>query len=187
MTCHPRVDRWPASIRRAATEAVRLGRRIPKGRPDGPTRLVLDVRLPGEAASTFDENSADPSRGQDALPRDTNRLGSPELVFNPVAARATSSAWGDGAPMCSGATTGGSAVGARAPSRSLAEWDSTHFLAISPGFAGLVAGRRRSAHTQLQGGKIVARSGDHFTPLRLCRAGVRCCHQASITVAGAVK
>jgi len=91
------------------------------GCPDGPTCLVLDVQLPGEAASTFDENSADPSRGEDALPRDMNRLGSPELVFNPVAARATSSAWGDGAPMCSGATTVGSAVGARAPSRSLAE------------------------------------------------------------------
>jgi hypothetical protein len=71
-----------------------------------------------------------------------------------------------------------SACGAKAPSRSLAEWDSTHFLAISPGFAGLVAGSRRSAHAQLQGGKIVARSAAHrvysqppspelaFTPIR---------------------
>ena len=86
------------------------------GCPDGPTCLVLDVRLPGEAASTFDESSADPFRGQDALPRGMNRLGSPELVLNPWQ-RGQRHQLGDGAPMCSGATTVGSAVGARAPSK----------------------------------------------------------------------
>ena len=77
---------------------------------------MLDVQLPGEAASTFDESSADPFRGQDALPRGMNRLGSPELVLNPWQ-RGQRHQLGDGAPMCSGATTGGSAVGARAPSK----------------------------------------------------------------------
>ena len=139
MTCHPRVDRWPASIRRAATEAVRLGRRIPEARPSGRTHLpgarcatpgrsgldlqrelgAANIHLPiifitGYGTSQYPSGD-DPYCGQDALPRDMNRLGSPELVLNPVVARATSPAWGDGASMCSGATTGGSAIGASRP------------------------------------------------------------------------
>jgi hypothetical protein len=135
----PGVDWWRApTVGPQAKLVATVDEFLKVGRPDGTTCLVLDVRLPGRSGLDLQPglgaanirlpiifitgfgtsqypSGVDPSCDQDALPRDMNRLGGPELVLNPVVARATSSAWDDGGPMCSGATAGGSGFGAASP------------------------------------------------------------------------